>query len=73
MMSDQDQEYREPGALPYRYWVVQDESSTLVDGGLIEESLVSIYVNGQELATIMCRLPCRRAASSTMMVQVAFE
>ncbi len=42
------------GALPYQYWVVQDTHAELVDGGLIDEALVSIYVNGQELATIMC-------------------
>jgi len=51
-MSNND--YSEPGAQPYRYWVVQDEDSKIVDGGLIEESLVTIYVNGQELVTIMC-------------------
>jgi FdhD protein len=45
---------REPGALPYRYWVVQGYDMEAVDGGVIEESLVSIYVNGQELATVMC-------------------
>jgi FdhD protein len=45
---------REPGALPYRYWVVQNDGAALTDGGVIEESMVSIYVNGQELATVMC-------------------
>src|SRR6185436_11694678 len=45
---------REPGALPYHYWTIQDDSAELTEGGIIEESLVSIFVNGQELATIMC-------------------
>jgi FdhD protein len=44
----------EPGALPYQYWTVHDSQAELTDGGLIDETLVSIYVNGQELATIMC-------------------
>ncbi len=43
-----------PGALPYRYWTVHDSQAELTDGGLIDEALVSIYVNGHELATIMC-------------------
>jgi FdhD protein len=44
----------EPGALPYQYWVVHERDAELTDGGVIDETLVSIYVNGQELATIMC-------------------
>jgi FdhD protein len=44
----------EPGALPYQYWTVHDTSAELTDGGLIDETLVTVYVNGQELATIMC-------------------
>ncbi len=44
----------EPGAIPYTYWTVNDDHAELTEGGVIEESLVSIYVNGQELATIMC-------------------
>jgi FdhD protein len=44
----------EPGAIPYTYWSVSDAQVELTEGGVIEESLVSIYVNGQELATIMC-------------------
>lgn len=47
-------EIYEPGALPYQYWTVQDDSAELTNGGIIEETLVSIFVNGQELATIMC-------------------
>lgn len=45
---------REPGAIPYTYWTVSDAHAELTEGGVIEEALVSIYVNGQELATIMC-------------------
>lgn len=44
----------EPGALAYTYWTVQQDNAELTDGGVIEETVVSIYVNGQELATIMC-------------------
>ncbi|MBN2469707.1 MAG: formate dehydrogenase accessory sulfurtransferase FdhD [Anaerolineae bacterium] len=42
------------GALPYRYWVVEGEASRSVEGGVIEETTVSIHVNGRELATLMC-------------------
>jgi len=44
----------EPGMLPHRYWVVQGDHAALEDGGVIEEALVSIYVNGQQLVTVMC-------------------
>lgn len=47
-------EIRQAGAVPYRYWVIENDAMELVEGGVIEESLVSIYVNGQELATVMC-------------------
>lgn len=43
-----------PGALPYTYWTVLDGTTTLTEGGVIEESLLSLYLNGQELATMMC-------------------
>lgn len=43
------------GAVPYTYWQVDHQQHTEpVDGGVIEETLVSLYVNGQELATVMC-------------------
>jgi len=44
----------EPGAIPFTYWTVQGEHIERTEGGVIEETLVSIYVNGQELATVMC-------------------
>jgi FdhD protein len=48
-------ETHEAGALPYTYWTVDhNHDAQLTAGGVIEESLVSIYVNGQELATVMC-------------------
>ncbi|PJF41740.1 MAG: formate dehydrogenase accessory sulfurtransferase FdhD [Chloroflexi bacterium] len=50
----QDETHREAGFVPYTYWSVEGGNADLIDGGMIEESLVSIYVNGQELATIMC-------------------
>ena len=43
-----------PGALPQRYWLIEQDQAQLTDGGVIEESLLDLYVNGQELATIMC-------------------
>jgi FdhD protein len=44
----------EPGSVACTYWTVSDDRAELTEGGVIEEALVSIYVNGQELATIMC-------------------
>lgn len=44
----------EPGAVPYTYWSIQGEQVEAVAGGLIDEMLLSLYVNGQELATLMC-------------------
>lgn len=43
-----------PGALPHRYWLIEGERAEQVDGGVIEETMVDLYVNGQELATLMC-------------------
>jgi len=42
------------GAIPVTYWTVEGERAQITQGGVIEESMVSIYVNGVELATIMC-------------------
>src|SRR5215470_10663518 len=44
----------EQGALPFTFWTVQDTDAELTAGGVIDEALVSVYVNGQELATVMC-------------------
>jgi FdhD protein len=44
----------EPGSVPFTYWAVQDGQVTAVPGGLIAEILFSIYVNGQDVATLMC-------------------
>lgn len=43
-----------PGALPQNYWLVEQDKARLTEGGVIEEALLDIYVNGQELATLMC-------------------
>ncbi|MBK8019925.1 MAG: formate dehydrogenase accessory sulfurtransferase FdhD [Chloroflexi bacterium] len=43
-----------PGAAPCDYWLWQEGSAELTRGGIIEESLVTLYVNGQDLATVMC-------------------
>lgn len=42
------------GALPYTYQVVEGDRVRLVEGGVIDEQLLSIYVNGESLATMMC-------------------
>lgn len=42
------------GSLPQRYWLLEGNRSRAVDGGVIHESTLSIHVNGQELATVMC-------------------
>jgi FdhD protein len=44
----------EPGSVPYTYWSLKDGEADAVEGGLIEEIVLSLYVNGQELATLMC-------------------
>lgn len=44
----------EPGASPAHYWTVSNNGTSLVEGGVPVEAHVSIYVNGQELATLMC-------------------
>ncbi len=43
-----------PGALPYHYWVIEGDQAEQVAGGVIEEAMIDIYVNGQELAALMC-------------------
>jgi len=42
------------GALPVTYQLVQGDEVRSVDGGVIDEGLLSIYVNGESLATMMC-------------------
>jgi len=41
------------GAKPFRYHIFKGEATELVEGGVIAEQYLSLYVNGQELATIM--------------------
>ncbi len=43
-----------PGASPVHYWAVSNDEAELIAGGVPVEAHVSIYVNGQELATLMC-------------------
>ena len=47
-------EERLAGALPYTYQVVEGGQVRAVEGGVIDEQLLSIYVNGESLATMMC-------------------
>lgn len=57
-------EAHEPGALPFTYWTVTPgldarngaarDHAEPTDGGVIDEALLTIFVNAQELATIMC-------------------
>lgn len=42
------------GAKPFRYQVLKGNSISAVDGGVIDERVASIYVNGQSLAAMMC-------------------
>ena len=42
------------GALPLSYQVVEGDQVRQVNGGVIDEGLLSIYVNGESLATMMC-------------------
>ncbi|MYH66555.1 MAG: formate dehydrogenase accessory sulfurtransferase FdhD, partial [Chloroflexi bacterium] len=43
-----------PGAVPCDYTLVEAGKAQVVPGGVIDEALLSIYVNGQSLATMMC-------------------
>lgn len=42
------------GALPFTYQVVEGDRVRQIEGGVIDEQLLSIYVNGESLATMMC-------------------
>lgn len=42
------------GALAHTYYVYEGGKFNSVDGGMIDEALLTIYVNAQEIATIMC-------------------
>ena len=42
------------GSIPYSYQQIEGGSVRVVDGGVIDEGLLSIYVNGESLATMMC-------------------
>lgn len=44
----------EPGLIPFNYWSWNQGQVEAVEGGVIEEILLGLYVNGQELATVMC-------------------
>lgn len=43
-----------PGALPYTYLTITAQGVEPTVGGVVEESRLTIFVNGQELATLMC-------------------
>ncbi|MBZ0278726.1 MAG: formate dehydrogenase accessory sulfurtransferase FdhD [Anaerolineae bacterium] len=47
-------EEQQPGAVPYTYWALDGSQVEPIEGGLIAETLVTIYVNAQEVATVMC-------------------
>jgi len=42
------------GALPITYQLIEGQDLRQVEGGVIDESLLSIYINGELLATMMC-------------------
>lgn len=43
-----------PGALPCTYWTVDGAHVAQVDAGIVAEVRLSIFVNTQELASLMC-------------------
>ncbi len=43
-----------PGALHFTYWEIEADRSEQIAGGVIHEEYVTLYVNGQEVATVMC-------------------
>lgn len=43
-----------PGAVPYTYWSLDGDQAELVEGGIVAEAHISVYVNAQEIATLMC-------------------
>lgn len=51
---------RQAGAQQHTYWTVErlgrtpGDPATAVEGYVVQESTVSVYVNAQELATVMC-------------------
>lgn len=49
-----DEKSYDNGALPYQYVEIEGDNVTAVAGGVIDERYLSIYVNGEELATVMC-------------------
>ena len=51
---DQPDPLDQPGIRPASYAVYQHDAREEVEGGVIEEAQVCIFVNGQELATFMC-------------------
>ncbi|MFC1959345.1 formate dehydrogenase accessory sulfurtransferase FdhD [Chloroflexota bacterium] len=44
----------QPGAHPYTYWTYQQGQITPTNGGVVAEARLSIFINAQEIATIMC-------------------
>lgn len=50
-------DYNCEGTIPAAYTVIKRDGAETVEAEIIHEKLVSIFVNGQELATIMCT-PC---------------
>lgn len=51
----------QPGIAPYTYWSIKDGQAAVTAGGMIEETRLSIYVNGREVATLMCSPVDRKA------------
>lgn len=42
------------GALPCTYWNLDMRGVERIEGGIVEEARLTIYVNAQEVATLMC-------------------
>ncbi len=60
-MRDSSKHPCDDGVVPAQYTVITRNGAEVVDAEVIHERLVSIFVNGQELATIMCS-PCLQDA-----------
>ncbi|MCD4685633.1 MAG: formate dehydrogenase accessory sulfurtransferase FdhD [Anaerolineae bacterium] len=54
MHDDSTPHFDEPGVVPFTYLSLKQGAVESVDGGLIDETRLGIFVNGQELATLMC-------------------
>ncbi|MBI5961192.1 MAG: formate dehydrogenase accessory sulfurtransferase FdhD [Chloroflexi bacterium] len=53
-MTVTEESAHESGSIPFTYWSLNLDQSQVIEGGVIEEIVLSLFVNGQEIATMMC-------------------